>query len=136
MIAIPFISALMYLAGGQGYKAARWLIGIPLASIGIIVTHSLWPVLCIPTYWIATSAFPYGENSWLNIFGDWGKWAICGLVFGLASIPILGYLGILQGVVSSLAFVGLHYLDEKDILKNPWQEILRGFVGTSVFFFF
>lgn len=139
---VPVVSALLYRAGGSdqwpipiNQKLWRWLgIGLFVASAGLISGYggvSLWSIL---TYYIATN-IPYGEKSFLNIFGEWGKWAICGLVFGLASIPILGYWGILQGIVSSAAFVGLHYLDDKDILKNPWQELLRGFLGTCLFLF-
>lgn len=130
---IPIISAVCFLIGGQWWKPARWLMGIPIFIIGTFY-HCFWAILCIPTYWIATSCFPYGDSSWLNIFGEYGKWAICGLVFGLASIPILGVLGIVNGFIAAICFMALHYLDEADIVKNPWQELLRGFLGSITYF--
>ena len=106
--------------------------GIPIAIIGICYLK-FWAILCIPTYWIATSAFPYGDNSWLNIFGEYGKWFVCGFVFGIASAPILGYWSVVQAIISGCGFVILHWLDDKGIVKNPFQEILRGVIGTIVF---
>ena len=132
MILLPFISAACYLIGGQWWKPARWLMGIPIGLIGLFSGHP-YSLLAIPAYWIATSAFPYGDGSWLNIFGECGKWAICGFVFGLASAPVLGYWSIAQAIVSGGGFVILHYLDEKDVVKNPFQELLRGFIGTILF---
>ena len=135
MILIPFISGVCFLIGGQWWKPARWLMGIPIAIIGVFHLH-YWSILCVPTFWVATSCFPYGDSSWLNIFGEYGKWAACGFVFGLASIPILGiFFGVMQGIVGAIAFTGLHWLDERNIVKNPFQELLRGFVGTVLFFF-
>ena len=140
MILIPIISGALYLVGGQWWKPARWIMGIPIGVIGAFhifsTTHHIhyWMILALPSYWVATSAFPYGDNSWLNIFGEWGKWAICGLALGLASIVVLNpILAILQGIVGAIGFVVLHWLDEKNIVKNPFQEILRGVIGTIVF---
>jgi len=136
MWAIPFISGACYLIGGQWWKPARWFMGVPIGLIGFFAGHGLISLLSILTYWIATSCFPYGDSSWLNFLGEWGKWAICGLVLGLASIVVLGPLwGTIQGIVGAISFVILHWLDEKNIVKNPLQEILRGFIGTSLFLF-
>lgn len=133
MYLIPIIAGVCYLIGGQWWKPARWLMGIPIAVVGISHYH-YWAIMAIPAYWVATSAFPYGDGSWLNIFGEYGKWAVCGLAFGLASIVILNpIVAIIQAIVAALGFTLLHWLDEKNIVKNPYQEILRGMVGTCLF---
>jgi hypothetical protein len=59
---------------------------------------------------------------------------LAGLTLGLASMPILGVtLGIIQGVLGLVAFLVLKWLDDTDKLKNPWQELARGLLGTVVF---
>ena len=135
MILIPVISALLYLAGGQIKNIYRWLMGVPIFLIAILTGHSWFSIFAILTYWLATSAFPYGEKSWLNFLGEWGKFAVCGLVMGLASIVVLGWLvGLIQGIVGLIAFVVIKYLDDNGIMKNPWVELCRGFFGTVVYF--
>ena len=70
-------------------------------------------------------------NSYLNFLGENGKFFFCGLVFGLSSIPAFGLLhGVIQGIVSAFVFLIVKILDDKDIVKNPWVERLRGFFGT------
>jgi hypothetical protein len=137
-IILPIISGLLYRAGGTdqwkwcilNQKIWRWFIGIPIAAWYTYIQHSWIPLLCIPAYLIAVTAFVYGEKSWLNFLGVWGKWYVCGFAFGAASIPALGVVGLLQAMFGGIGFVILHYLDDKEILKNPWQEICRGVVGT------
>ena len=134
MFLIPFISAYLYLAGGQWNKRYRWLMGVPIAIIGVCC-HQYWAVLAIPAYWIATSAFPYGENSWLNFLGEYGKFIVCGVVFGACSFTMLHwYLGVLQMVVAGLCWWFIKVLDEQGIIGNPYVELLRGFTGTMIYF--
>jgi hypothetical protein len=132
MIILPFLSGYLYLLGGQKWCWYRWGMGLPISLIALIFTHNPLNLLCIPTYYIATSAFPYGEKSWLNFLGEGGKFFVCGLAFGFASIPILGFIGILQGIISGFAFLGIKILDNKDIIKNPWVEFLRGCLGSCL----
>lgn len=135
MWTIPLISAICFLIGGQWWKPARWLMGIPITVIGVFHLH-YWAILAIPAYWIATSAFPYGEKSWLNFLGEYGKWLVVGLVLGACSFVLLPlWLGVLQSLLSAVSFGLLHWLDEKNIVKNPFQELLRGFCGTILFLF-
>ena len=62
--------------------------------------------------------------------------ALAGLTYGLASIALLGaFWGIIQGIVGAICFTILKYLDDKNVLKNPWQELLRGGLGTIIFVF-
>jgi len=125
----------MYLVGGQWWKPTRWFMGIPIAIVGTFY-HQYWAVMAIPAYWIATSAFPYGDKSWLNFLGQYGKFFVSGLALGLCSFVLLPlWLAVLQSLFSGIAFVLLHYLDEKGIVKNPFQELLRGFLGTVLYSF-
>ena len=133
---IPIISAILYLLGGQINKWFRWLgIGLLIGAFYAITRHSLYPLLAIITYFIALNAFSYGENSWTTkIFGKWASMAISGLAMGLASIVVLGaFWGIIQGIVGMVSFLILKYLDDKDIVKNPFQELGRGFFGTIMY---
>jgi hypothetical protein len=133
---IPIIAGACYLIGGQWWKPGRWLMGIPIFFVAIFNGAPWWAIYAVVTYLIATNAFPYGEKSWLNFLGEYGKYIVCGIVFGLASAPILGYWSIAQAILGGGGFGLLHYLDEKNIVKNPFQEILRGVVGTALFVFF
>ena len=133
-IIIPFVSTLLYWLGGQRNKWYRWLMGIPIAIIGIFTYH-YWAIFAIPTYWVATSAFPYGEKSWLNFLGEYGKFFVVGLVLGSCSFILLPFgLALLQSLLSGISFLILKILDDKDIVKNPYQELLRGFFGTIIYF--
>jgi hypothetical protein len=127
---------ILYLAGGQVNKWFRWGIGLPIAIVGLLTGHGVWSLLCIPTYFIATNAFSYGEKMiWTKWFGKWASMIISGVAFGLASIPILGWTwGIAQGIIGGVGFGILKYLDDADKLKNPWQELLRGYIGCSLMF--
>ena len=144
MFLIPIIAGVLFRMGGTdqwkwcfiNQKVWRWLgIGIFLGVTFAIIRHSWIPLLAIPSYAIAIQAAPYGEKSWLNFLGEYGKYAICGIAFGLASAPILGNAGIAEAILSGCGFALLHWLDEKNIVKNPWQEVLRGVAGTILFVF-
>lgn len=133
---VPFISGFLYRAGGSNQwawwkfnqKLWRSFIGIPIGLFFSFHNHSLIPLLCILTYWFQPS---YGENSNLNFLGEKGKFFVCGLVFGLSSIPAFGWLyGLTQGLVSGIAFLIIKILDDKSIIKNPLVERLRGFFGV------
>lgn len=134
MFIIPFISAGLYLAGGQWNKWYRWGMGIPIALTGAVVGHSWIPLLCIPTYFIATNAFSYGDKMWTTkLFGKWASMIISGVALGAASAPVLAWWAIPQAIFGGLAFGLLKWLDDTNKLKNPWQELLRGFLGTAFF---
>jgi len=134
---IPFISAFLYLVGGQWWKAGRWFMGVPIFFIAIFTGHAWYSVFCVFTYWIATSVFSYGEKMWTyKLFGAWGSMILSGIAFGLASTPILGWTwGIAQAIIGGVGFGLLKWLDDTDKLKNPWQELGRGFVGTIMLAF-
>jgi hypothetical protein len=138
---LPVLCGLMYRWGGADQwpqilpfkqKIFRAAIGVPIALCMIPIAQSWWPVLCILTYWFQP---PYGENSYLNFLGEYGKFAVCGFVFGVSSTPAwyaLGFwwMGLVQGLISLVAYVVIKYLDDKNIVKNPWVERLRGYFGT------
>ena len=138
-ILIPFICALLYRAGGTdqwqwckiNQKLWRWLgIGLLIGILGCIVKHSFVPLLCIPAYYLATN-IPYGEKSWLNFLGEYGKFALAGLLLGSCSFILLPFgLAVLQSLLSTISFVVIKILDDKDIIKNPYVEFLRGFFAT------
>lgn len=141
-ILVPIICGLLYRFGGQ--DQVKWIpvnqklwrtfgIGIFLTYVFGMKYHDPKYMLCILTYWIATSAFPYGEKSWLNFLTEKGKFIVCGLVFGLASFPILGLWAIAQGIISAIAFLIIKIFDEQGKLDAVWVERLRGFLGTILF---
>lgn len=134
---IPILSAVMYLLGGQVNKWFRWGMGLPIFIVAILTGHPWYSVFAVATYMIATNAFSYGDNMiWTKLFGRWVSMGLAGLAFGLASIPILGLTwGIIQGIVGMVSFLVLKWLDDTDRLKNPFQELLRGFLGTVLYFF-
>ncbi len=132
MIFIPFISAILFLVGGQWWKPARWFMGVPIAIVGTM-SHHYWAIMAIPAYWIATSAFPYGEKSWIKLPEEL-KFLVCGLVFGLASITAINwYWALIQTAISGACWWFIKVLDDKEMVKNPWVELLRGFTGTVVY---
>ena len=136
MILIPFAAGLFYWLGGQVNKWFRWGMGLPIALIGFLTGHSWVSFMAIPAYWFATSAFPYGEKSWLNFLGEYGKFFVVGLALGACSFILLSWpLAVLQTLLSGISFLVMKYLDDKDILKNPWQELLRGGIGCCLYIF-
>ena len=142
MLAIPFISAICYLAGGQWNKWYRWGMGLPIGVIALLFNVNVftgphwWQLLCIPTYFIATNAFSYGEKMWTTkLFGPWVAIVISGVAFGLASAPILLYWSVAQAIIGGVGFAVIKYFDDKGKLVNPWTELLRGFIGTVLLAF-
>ena len=135
MIIIPIVSSICYLLGGQVNKLFRWLMGIPIFFIAIFNGAPWYSIFVVLTYLLATNVFSYGDNNWTSkLFGRWISMGLAGLTFGLASIPILGVtIGVIQGVVGLVAFLVLKWLDDTERLKNPWQELFRGLLGTVVF---
>jgi len=141
-IIIPIIAGILFALGGDGRipflfikgwnaKLWRWLgIGLLIGILGCIVKHSFVPLLCIPAYYLATN-IPYGEKSWLNFLGEYGKFALAGLLLGSCSFILLPFgLACLQVVLSGVSFVVLKFLDDKNLIKNPWVELLWGFFAT------
>jgi hypothetical protein len=92
--------------------------GLPIA----LITGQWWLIL---TYYIATSACPYGDNSWLQkLFGSW-KWFVYGCIFGAASLNIGNILW-----CGCLAMT-MKYFDA----DQAWWEFGMGGLGTLVFVF-
>lgn len=133
---IPFVSSVCYLIGGQWLKLARWLVGLPIFFIAIFNGYPWYSIFAVLTYFLATNVFSYGDKMWTSkLFGRWISMILSGITFGLASAPILGWKwGIVQAIVGGIGFGVLKYLDDTDKLKNPWQELCRGFIGCVVFF--
>lgn len=123
MFFIPFISSILYLAGGQYNKWFRWLMGVPIA----IILHN-W--MFIITYYIAGAVFVYGDNSWVSkLVGRKGARIIHGLAFGLASLqPIFA-------IWTTITFYILFELAEHDVIDNKYSELGRGFLGTIMYVF-
>ena len=145
-IVIPILSGILYRMTGTDWawvpegwfkkflKFMPWreLIGTLIGGTFAIITKSWIPLICILTFWFQP---PYGANSYLNFLGEIGKFAVCGFVFGVSSIPVwialnLWWMGLVQAGIAALAFVIVKYLDDHEIVKNPWVEILRGLLGT------
>jgi len=125
-------AVIMYTLGENKKQIFKQLMGIPLALIAFLFTHNLWALLAIPSYYIASIAFGYGDK---NIWTKWiGKeWAVIltGFMLGLASFPIVGIWAILQATISSWAWYGVYVFDEAGKIKEPWVAILRS-LGASV----
>ena len=120
---IPIISGFLYMAGGQWWKPARWLLGVPIA----LITHNWWYVL---TYYIATSCVPYGDNSWVSkLVGRKGARIAHGITFGLASLHPL------YCIWTVVVFYILFELAEHNAIDNKYAELGRGFFGTLLLAF-
>ena len=127
---VPAVSAVLYALGGQYNKWFRWAMGIPIA---LMTNNNILFVFL--TYFIATNLFSYGENMWTTkLLGKWASFVLSGFMFGLASVSVLRWeLCLLQAFLGAIFFSILKYLDDNEIVKNPFQEFLRGFVGTCVY---
>ena len=135
-ILIPFISAFLFRAGGSdqwqwakpfNQKLWRWLMG---GFIGLLLWHGIITFgLLLLTYWLATSVFGYGDKSILNKFLSQNMTHLAsGVMFGLASAPILYLWSIPLAIISG----GVFYLIEKYKINNPYAELLRGGLGTCL----
>jgi len=135
---IPIISGFLYRFGGTkqwkwcilNQKLWRYLIG--WYGIYYAFTCHNWKyALTVVAYPIAVGKFAYGENSWLNFLGPYGKFFVSGLAFGSCSFILLPFgRALLQSLLSGLSFVAIKYLDDRKIIINPVVEWLRGFMGT------
>lgn len=130
---IPFISAFLFRAGGSdqwkwcplNQKLWRWLMG---SVIGLLLWKG-WVAygLTIGTYFLATNLFGYGDKTpILKYLPQNIKHLVSGMIFGLASFPLLGWWCLLQMVISGVSF----YFIETKKINNPWAELLRGGLGT------
>uniref|UniRef100_A0A6M3JED4 Phosphatidate cytidylyltransferase n=1 Tax=viral metagenome TaxID=1070528 RepID=A0A6M3JED4_9ZZZZ len=147
MIIIPIISGLLNRAGGTDQwkwsklvqKWWRWLMGIPIGILACISLHTYTPLFCILTYFLATNCSGYGEN---HIFRKWfgrdATFLIYGFLFGLASLPVLGWQAITQAIIGSASFYFLMiwsndgYFGHK--LRHCYVEMIFGFLGTIMYF--
>lgn len=96
--------------------------------IGLIVWKG-WLVYGLVTgiYFLATNLFGYGDKTpILKYLPQNVKHFVSGVVFGLASFPLLGWWALLQALISGVVF----YLIEVKKVNNPWAEFGRGFFGT------
>jgi len=138
IILIPFICAALFAVGGYGKipflfikgwnaKLWRWLMG---GFIGLLLWHGVITFgLLLLTYWLATSVFGYGDKSILNKFLSQNMThMVSGIMFGLASAPILLFWSIPLAIISG----GVFYLIEKYKINNPYAELLRGGLGTCL----
>lgn len=135
---IPIISALLFRAGGSdqwkwcplNQKLWRWLMGVPIAGIAFYLHHSLWVLLAIPTYLVATNVFGYGDKTpILKYLPQNIKHLVSGMIFGACSFVLIPwYFALLQVALSGAAF---YYVEVKKI-NNPWAELLRGGIGTCL----
>lgn len=133
---IPLISAFCFRSGGVGKndrflpfmkpptpwanKWWRWVgIGIASAVFGLLIGRGAISFLSILTYFLVTNCCPYGEKSWLNFLGREGKWIAYGAIFGLASLPVLGWLAISQTMIASSAFFFLMKLSNDGVVITP-----------------
>ena len=140
MITIPIISSILFHWGGKdqfpwlpwfNQKLWRWLMGIPIAYWYGWQLRSVYPMLCIATYFIATNVISYGENHILRkLLGRDGCWAFYGFMFGLASFPILGYWCIAQGAFNAILFMTLMQL------SNDGWVISKPKIFSKIFFVF
>lgn len=142
---IPILAGVLFRLGGDGHipflwvrgwnaKLWRWLL------IGIVVGLLAWKgvlALLLSTifYLIATNVFSYGDGSPISNLPKPWRHVLSGFMYGLPSMFTLGVgWGVLQALVSSGVFYGVMLLDDKNIVKNPWVERLRGFGGTILYF--
>ena len=144
---IPIISSLLFRAGGSeqwkwcivNQKIWRWLLGLPIGIICALQMKSYVPLWCILTYLGATNFSGYGEN---HIFRKWfgrdATFLLYGFLFGLASLPVLGWQAITQAIIGSASFYVLMkwsndgYFGHK--LKHKFVELTFGFLGTVMYF--
>ena len=120
----------MYTIGQLHNKVFKYLMGVPIALLGMAFLGPWMPLLAILTYFIACEV-GYGDNNPLTrIVGK--RWAIVihGRLVGLAALPIIGIWCVLSGVVSGITFWFIAELDDSEIVKEPWVAILRGIAGT------
>lgn len=151
---IPIFSGLLFRAGGcdqwdwgvisvpgkqipvaPNQKLWRWLMGLPIALIYCWGHFSLITVLLSTiAYFIATNVFGYGEkNKFTRWAGKYGQFAVSGFAFGMASYFLLGNIAFLQAIIGAISFVVIKILDDKNIVKNPFCELLRGLCGTILY---
>ena len=130
---IPIFSGVLYRLGGsdKGNKWFRWLMGLPIGIVYAITHHSLiWIPIFTITYYIATSAFVYGDNSWVaKLIGRKGARIVHGLAFGLASLEPMFAIWV------TVIFIVLFEIAERNWIDNSWSEVFRGSLGTLKFFF-
>ena len=142
-LTVPIVAALLFRFGGMdqwkwcvipwtkieiNQKLWRWLMGIVIG----LLAWSGWIDfgLTIGAYFLATNLFGYGDKTPILKFLPQNiKHLVSGVIFGLASIPLLGWIGVLQGLISGITF----YLIETKKVNNPWAENLRGGMGTILF---
>ena len=110
--------------------------------MGLFIGALLWKGwlaygLCVGGYFLATNLFGYGEKTpILKYLPKWAKFTVSGIMYGLVGFALLGpILAISQGIVAGISFYILMLLDDAEIVKNPYQELLRGGLGTILFLF-
>ena len=139
---IPPVAGILFRVGGTdqwkwcplNQKLWRWLMGI---VIGLLLWKGyILYSITIASYFLATNLFGYGDKTpILKYLPKPLRFFVSGLMFGLASIPLIGWrIGLVQGFFGGFTFLALMYLDDADILKNPWQELFRGSLGTCFYF--
>ncbi len=133
MWAIIPLSGIFYRLGGSEYgnKWYRWLMGLPIGIIMAVYTQKLIYIpIYTATYFIATSVFVYGDDSWVSkLLGRKGARIAHGIAFGLASLQPL------FAIWTAVVFYILFELAEHDVIDNKVSEALRGSLGVLIFCF-
>jgi hypothetical protein len=121
----------MYWAGENKDKIFKYLTGIPIGVIGALAMWSWWPLLAIPTYFIASWAFGYGtKNPWTKWFGNAAAITITGAALGLASLPLIGAWCVLQALISAGVWYWLH--TKNGVINEPYVAIYRALGGLCL----
>lgn len=147
-ILITLVSGAFFALGGDGRipflfipgwnaKLWRWLgIGCLIGLTYSILLHSLYPLLAIPAYFVATNFFSYGDKIiWTKWFGKWVSMGLSGLAFGAASFTILSWpWALIQTGIGCALFLLIKLWDDRGYIHNPLVEFLRGACGTLLYF--
>lgn len=117
----------------QGFKT---MMGIPMGLLWAIAGHPWAGLITMGTYAIAAVAFGYGTNNpWTKWFGKDAAVIITGAAFGLASVPILGLVAILQSLIAGWAWGVIHTLDDSGKVKEPRVAIYRAIGALCLILF-
>jgi uncharacterized membrane protein len=136
---MTLVGSLMYIKGqtetkllGKPYKEFKYAMGIPIGLIWALYIQSWWGLIPILTYFIACE-IGYGDKNPLTKWvGKRNAITIHGTCVGLASIPIIGFWGILLGLISGVSFWVIAELDDRGIFKEPFIAISRAVLGTCL----
>ena len=114
---------------GKTDKIWKYTMGIPIGLCCLPIA-GWWALGSILTYFLASWALPYGENSPITkLFGKSGACGIHGAGVGAASVFIIGWWAVLGAIIGGVAFYCIHKLDDAGKVKEPWVAIYRAITG-------